>query len=1425
MTVVSEVVEFRHDLFFDGAVQIGWFENDIARRDKAASNFVFHGPEYHGVAANDISEAQGYRLTDTVSFTGSIVDTFDVETNQEHPISLAIAGYGTGKSHLALTLATVLSDPKSAVSEKILENLKLADPVVGSQIALKVKELSSPILVIPINGMGNFDLASELSRQALHRLNHHDLDTSAINDLWPRFKLACNFVERNFSLREKEFVGHFGGEIHKEELLNRLLDHDDLAYQHVNEIFEQANGNPLRAVGEESPTQLIETLCDEYCGPGKPFQSMLILFDEFGRFLEFAAERPHIAGDAALQQIYEGVQNNSNKCSLLCLNQYELKVYLSRISRDSQATIQRYITRYDSAKKYYLSSNLETLFAHLIKKNDKKFLSNYLDSSDVNSSNILQKIQSWFPTATKQSVWSDNKLFQQVIVQGCWPLHPLATWFLCRSSDFLQQRSAISFVADAFDSEKDHLLENDGSFWAISATTLCDSPLIKELVSVEEHGQGGAIAQSYEAVTQKYQHDLLTNDRHILLAVLIAAKLGLKVNDQEEAHEAFSALSNIDVDDVQNIVNELVSEYGVLEWNERFLRYEIIGDAVPRSTFLTFLRKRTQDISAEEAEEIFSAQGKAWAELPDIDPQFAAQNDISTSEWNYFTSCTHIDGLPIIIDNAITDWQNAVRPDENRGQLIYCYVRGDEKIDAVSAKVQKTLNSRLKSKGSDQAPILIVLFHDEENTIRKILTEYSVLSGSLPAEAKQKFSHFIEDHKSKLIEELKLSCEKLTLNRQYLCGKTFTIEKKRLSIVCRELFQQAYPDILAFPFDGFSTARGNAAKDCRLITTELLNGNLNHDWISTQAPNTLNRAKRLLKSWDVMGGDGQIDLYPRHTKFNELISSIEDQLKNEKLLNVGQLFEKLIAPPYGFNIASAGLIFGVFLAPRQDIAVLNVDEQNISSGAWISKAFSGNFLKFKQLQKTTIRYVSDSETGEWQQLLGRWDNETTHSGNLSYWENAQQLKERVSLPPGVLFERYTRLEEQSHISIKALQELENFYEKEAKFFEKFYKWKDAGNLSRVAKDLKQRLKTMEGQQELWVNEQLAPIQSLYGQVREAAIQYFDEWLPGQSCISFQKVPDFRRRMKEQICSNFRVIDLDGYANKVETYALKILSQIEDRQKVKYIVDQARAYLNSHQNRISSQSRVVELRQWMHDAMELVAPLMEARRQVDVPEIGTVLQQIDTFQKDCKKQIKNHEIRFGALWNVSLASLDGIRDSQREVGQLLTIFVEDKPENIDELRAMQIQLRQFEEDYLSWDDLTVSNNVLARKVEIRIHALLEEQDDEEELPWDAEEVCNDILTHLLDERGLSAIRWLDGVGIEAKQIKYLNARNCHLYMEKISNPPAYLNPEQTKGISQLRNLLTQRLSELQLDGVLEMFRNLPKVLQKEFVEIIISCKSK
>ena len=49
-----------------------------------------------------------------------------------------------------------------------------------------------------------------------------------------------------------------------------------------------------------------------------------------------------------------------------------------------------------------------------------------------------------------------------------------------------------------------------------------------------------------------------------------------------------------------------------------------------------------------------------------------------------------------------------------------------------------------------------------------------------------------------------------------------------------------------------------------------------------------------------------------------------------------------------------------------------------------------------------------------------------------------------------------------------------------------------------------------------------------GEDTEEVIQCFDDWLPLQSCISSQKVPDFRRKLVEQVGNNLKIIELIIY---------------------------------------------------------------------------------------------------------------------------------------------------------------------------------------------------------------------------------------------------------------------------------------------------------
>ncbi|MCP4404518.1 MAG: hypothetical protein GY801_45355 [bacterium] len=90
MKKIADLVDFRRDLFFDGAVQIGWFETDSARRDLAASHFVFHGPQYHGVSEQDLRDTGGFQLTDTAQFTHKLLDALDPQHDSSLPFALAI---------------------------------------------------------------------------------------------------------------------------------------------------------------------------------------------------------------------------------------------------------------------------------------------------------------------------------------------------------------------------------------------------------------------------------------------------------------------------------------------------------------------------------------------------------------------------------------------------------------------------------------------------------------------------------------------------------------------------------------------------------------------------------------------------------------------------------------------------------------------------------------------------------------------------------------------------------------------------------------------------------------------------------------------------------------------------------------------------------------------------------------------------------------------------------------------------------------------------------------------------------------------------------------------------------------------------------------------------------------------------------------
>ena len=98
---LGKILEFRKDLYFEGAVQADWFYSK-EKAAKVAENFVFHGKQYFG--ADDQGNGSKRRI-DTISLVEELAEK--MQDDHANALTLAIADYGTGKSHLAVTLGQI----------------------------------------------------------------------------------------------------------------------------------------------------------------------------------------------------------------------------------------------------------------------------------------------------------------------------------------------------------------------------------------------------------------------------------------------------------------------------------------------------------------------------------------------------------------------------------------------------------------------------------------------------------------------------------------------------------------------------------------------------------------------------------------------------------------------------------------------------------------------------------------------------------------------------------------------------------------------------------------------------------------------------------------------------------------------------------------------------------------------------------------------------------------------------------------------------------------------------------------------------------------------------------------------------------------------------------------------------------------------
>ena len=1393
--LVRDIVHFRDDLFFEGAVQLRWIKDNPERAERAATNFVFHGPRYHAVHSS--SAAEGYVLKDTATFLTSLVDDIaQGSEKQGNPFSLAIAGYGSGKSHLAVTLAQLLTNPRAPNAAIISESVARADDEVGRQLSESLTKLNKPALVVPLDGMANFNLGSEIARQIILQLKMAGCDLSAVEELSPRFQIAANFVLRNFSLRQSDFAEALPG-LDEAAINQRLNEHDEKTYTAVDAIYEAANGAHIPVEGNESVQDLIAAVTTHYCHSEGPFSGLFILFDEFGRFLEYAAEHPHLAGDSALQQLFQGVQDAGGRARFLGFIQYDLKAYVSRLDRRDLMHLQRYITRFEAAKKSYLSTNLETLFAHLIEKKQTDFVEQHVlqhDHVEAEHGLLLQAV----PDANRLPVWKEFDKFKHVIASGCWPLHPVAVWFLTRQQDVVQSRSALNIAKEAIERLGEQPISSgNGAPTTISAADLLLDGMLPEFVAAEQ-ARGGTVAETLQGILEERKALLSHSDRKVLAASAVALKLGVRLPSKDLYNYFLRLTAGVTETVLNQTLANLIEDLGVLEWNSDFGQYELVQDAATRGQFMRLMRSRCSDPNVGDVGNLFVNFGRTLCNLSYIETSFAPENSITTQDWQFDPLFASSKTVTETIGNAFRDWSRAIDVNEAKGRIIYTYVSSDELLEEVREAVAVAFDHELTKKGVAHAPIWLVYIPDSRDRLADILKRHWVLERGLSAEEKERYRRFVaaELSRGQSVAQEVIAASMSEGHRQ--AAGFGELKGRRLTKDGQEIFATCYPNVIPFPFDGFATGSGagsQSKKDGLELVRALVKGELNDEWIQSRPVRLRNRAAHVLAdAWGILDRSGNVSSVPSNPKLKAVLEQMDEWHKDNPGRTLDQTRQALFSPPFGLNVASAGLLLGLFLGRRVPRWRISVAGQACDVSTWLGHSLKTSDFDAKALAQSTLQVISEGALERWQSLIDQWQSVSRHQERLEFHRQAKLMEKEDPIPDELLY-KFEKLVDEAQTSRTQLAAFEHRSEEIQRELERrLRKENSIAGLSVCDRILGFHELVTDGE---WEESHIEEVEGLLQVAREWVAQEGPRWIERSVCRSPQQVGDFRKQM-EKAETTLKKLELPKLAAAAEQQKTHSIANVEERFKYQSALAEAKQFVEV--TSISSQSTIVELEDQRSKANRFIDVLEEGGRILKDPELDELKDQLKTFASKASEMVGEHRKALAQLYDAEIHSLDSAYQLRSQVQRLRNVFAEQR--DLGDIEDARRQLEKVCADFEAWTEVSGGpeqiEETLARAIAERCDELGHWCEQEEIEPlWSFREIYDRFACERVAAVREKAALWARGFIPHEETIQALSLEEARQKLRTLKHElPSYLGQLELNAVNTAQELLLGRINQLE-----------------------------
>lgn len=594
----------------------------------------------------------------------------------------------------------------------------------------------------------------------------------------------------------------------------------------------------------------------------------------------------------------------------------------------------------------------------------------------------------------------------------------------------------------------------------------------------------------------------------------------------------------------------------------------------------------------------------------------------------------------------------------------------------------------------------------------------------------------------------------------------------------------------------FATAAGGGFADAAQITRSLIARQVDGPWVQAQPKRLQNRVRSILvDSWRVLASSGKLTA-PGHPELKAMLDWLQSCHAEDPKRTLWTSYRALIAPPYGMNAASAGLLLGLLLDGQHPPRRIVRQGEMIAASDWVNDAFPAqrgrHHLEQGLLETTTLRFLSEDSAGRWRDLLERWEAEQNHERKVALGKEAEKLNQ-VDPLPAELDGNFKYLRDKSEASALKLRQFRAQFDEWENGIERAERQNNVGELLRLSTLLlRQKQEVSDGVR--WSPTAVDACDDLLMPLRQMVSQQVAGWIPRQSCHNAIDVGSFRHRIEKAIGS-LKDLGFDSEARALEQQSQRAILQVEKRQRFALTLAESDDY--PRQPEPSESTPVRDLHDDIEKGERLIEGVQTAQGVLTDQEIQARADAIKPRLQQLRAALQRQRARLGELYEVALDSEEALKEVLLKANRLRHIFL-GTPDEVG-VGEMVVQMERVLSDVADWESGEVGVErleTLLRQQSAQQLAELETflADSDIEPVWTMATLYQGLVEARLTVARRRSAEWVRLRLKSDNQVAELGAEECVMLERELKNAPASLADDDRARIERLLVAVSQRQAE-------------------------------